>query len=264
MNQELLQSLRALRLSGLARSLQLRLQEAATNQLSHLEFLELIVQDERHLRQDRLLARRLKAACFREAKSLGSFDFSFNPSIPRALVYELATGRFIRQAQDLLLVGPPGVGKSHLAQALGAEAVKLGHTVYYRSIFDLVGDLKEQQALADSRQYLERYLKPELLIIDDMGIKQLPPATGEHLFEIVLRRYEKRSTLMTSNRPIEEWGKLLGDVPAATAILDRFLHHATILNISGQSYRLGSAARRLGLDAGAAGGATGRGATAAK
>jgi DNA replication protein DnaC len=243
MNEALLKSLRQLRLSGLARSLELRLQEATANRLSHLEFLELVVQDELHVRADRLLARRLKAACFRDTKTLEDFDFSFNPSVNRKLLYELATGRFIRQAQDLLLVGPPGVGKSHLAQAIGYEAVKMNLLVFYRSVFDVVGDLKQEEALAGTRKHLSRYLKPDLLIIDDMGIKRLPPQAGEYLFEIVMRRYENRSTLMTSNRPIEEWGKLLGDVPAATAILDRFLHHATILNITGKSYRLGSASR---------------------
>ncbi len=243
MNDDLLKTLRQLRLSGLARSLELRLQEAAANRLSHLEFLELILQDERHVRGDRLLVRRLKLAAFRETKTLDSFDFSFNPSINRKQFYELATCRFLRQAQDLLLVGPPGVGKSHLAQALGYEAVKAGHLVFYRSVFDVVGDLKQEEALAGTRKHLSRYLKPELLIIDDMGIKRLPPAAGEYLFEIIMRRYENRSTLMTSNRPIEEWGKLLGDVPAATAILDRFLHHAQIINITGKSYRLNAAAR---------------------
>jgi len=263
MNQELLKTFRTLRLSGLARSLEVRLQEAAANQLSHLEFLELIVQDELHVRQDRLLARRTKAAGFRDRKTLDGFDFSYNPSVPRKQVYELATCRFIRQAQDLLLVGPPGVGKSHLAQAIGHEAVKMGLVVFYRSVFDVVGDLKQEEALAGTRKHLSRYLKPDLLIIDDMGIKRLPPQAGEYLFEIIMRRYENRSTLMTSNRPIEEWGKLLGDVPAATAILDRFLHHATILNITGKSYRLGNAVRGKENGPDDPGEAT-RGATAAK
>jgi len=142
------------------------------------------------------------------------------------------------------VTGAPGVGKSHLAQALGHQAIKLGHTVRYASIFDLVRDFLEDEALGGADDLLARYLKPDLLIIDDMGLKQLPKHSGEYLFEIILRRYENRSTIMTSNRPLEDWGKLIGDVPAATAILDRFLHHAEIIEIAGRSYRLKDKARQ--------------------
>jgi DNA replication protein DnaC len=144
----------------------------------------------------------------------------------------------VRQAHDVLLVGPPGVGKSHLAQALGYQLIRQGFTVLYQSIFDLVRDFLQDEALVQTDRVLLKYLKPDLLIIDDMGLKQLPKRSGEYLFEVILRRYEVRSTLMTSNRPLEDWGKLVGDVPAATAILDRFLHHAEIITITGRSYRL--------------------------
>jgi DNA replication protein DnaC len=135
-------------------------------------------------------------------------------------------------------VGPPGTGKSFLAQALGYQAIKQGFVVLYRSIFDVVRDFLHDEALEGQERILPKYLKPDLLIVDDMGMKNLPKRSGEMLFEIIMRRYETRSTIMTSNRPLEDWGKLIGDVPSATAILDRFLHHAVIVAITGRSYRL--------------------------
>jgi DNA replication protein DnaC len=238
MNQTLTTTLRQLRLSGLSQTLEVRLQEAASNRLSHGEFLELILQDELNIRNQRMMERRNKAADFRDNRTLEDFDFTFNPAIKRKQIYDLAAGQFIREYRDVLLIGPPGVGKSHLVQAIGHHLIRMGFTVLYRSIFDLVRDLMEDQALSDNNRALSRFLKPDLLIVDDMGLKELPRKSGEYLFEIIMRRYEKRSTMMTSNRPIEEWGKLIGDVPSATAILDRFLHHAEIINITGKSYRL--------------------------
>lgn len=238
MNPSIQTALRQLRLSGMAQSLDVRLQEAAGNSLTHAEFLELIVQDELLVRKDRQMERHVKAAQFREIKTLEDFDWQFNPSIKKSLVCDLATGRFIREGRDCLWLGPPGTGKSHLCQAIGYAAIKMGFAVLYRSIFDVVRDFLEDEAFAGQDRVLPRYLKPDLLIIDDMGVKQLPKHAGECLFEIVMRRYETKSTMMTSNRPLQDWGKLLGDVPAATAILDRFLHHAEIITITGRSYRL--------------------------
>ena len=238
MHDTLQKALKKLRLSGLAQTLDVRLQEAAGNGLNHAEFLELILQDELAVRGDRLLARRVRAADFREPKTLEDFDFSFNTSIKRKQIYDLATCRFIREARPILWLGPPGTGKSHLCQAIGYQAIKAGFTVLYRSIFDVVRDFLHDEALGGEEKVLAKYLKPDLLIVDDMGMKQLPKRSGEYLFEIIMRRYEIRSTMMTSNRPLEDWGKLIGDVPSATAILDRFLHHAEVITITGKSYRL--------------------------
>jgi len=248
MNDRLRNALKKLRLSGLSQSLEVRLHEAASHNLNHLEFLELILQDELLVRSERLLHRRVQAASFRELRTLDQFDWSFNPGIKKKQVFDLATAQFIREARDVLWLGPPGLGKSHLVQAIGYQALKAGFVVLYRSIFDVVRDFLHDDALGQDDKMLARYLKPDLLIIDDMGMKQLPKRSGEYLFEIIMRRYEKRSTMMTSNRPLEDWGKLIGDVPAATAILDRFLHHAEIIEITGKSYRLRNQARQQELE----------------
>jgi len=238
MNAHLREQIKLLRLSGLLGTLEVRMQEARSSKLSYDEFLELILQDELVVREDRLIARRTKAACFRDEKHLDDFDFEFNTSVRRKQVFDLAAGDFVRKHRDAILLGPPGTGKSHLVQSIGRQLIRSGFTVYYRSIFDCVRDFLHDEAFDGHDRILARYLKPDLLILDDMGMKQLPKKSGEFLFEIIMRRHELRSTMMTSNRPLEDWGKLIGDVPAATAILDRFLQDAELIQITGRSYRL--------------------------
>jgi DNA replication protein DnaC len=239
MNAKLAEQLKKLRLSGITQTLDVRLQEATANRLDHAEFLELTLADELAVRQERLIARGLKAAGFREQKTLEDFQWDFNRTIKKKQVYDLAAGGFVRQSRDVLLAGPPGVGKSHLVQAIGRQLIHVGFTVLYRSIFDAVRDFLHDEAFEGHDRIMTRYLKPDLLILDDMGLKQLPKKSGEYLFEIIMRRHQLRSTMMTSNRPLEDWGKLMNDVPAATAILDRLLANAEIIQITGKSYRLG-------------------------
>jgi DNA replication protein DnaC len=238
MNVKLTEMLKQLRLSGLAASLEVRLQEATANQLNHAEFLELVLQDELAVRYERMVERRTRAACFREQRTLEDFDWQFNRSVKRKQVFDLAAGEFVRRHRDVLLLGPPGVGKSHIAQSIGHQLIKAGYLVLYRSIFDAVRDLLHDEAFEGHDKVMAKYLKPDLLILDDMGMKSLPKRSGEYLFEVIMRRHEVKSTMMTSNRPLEDWGKLIGDVPAATAILDRFLQEAELIEITGRSYRL--------------------------
>ena len=238
MKATLIDALKQLRLSGLIESLEVRIHEAKSGRLDYDEFLELILQDELAIRQDRQIARRTKAACFRDQKSLEDFDWDFNHSIKRKQIHDLAAGKFLREGRGVLICGPPGTGKSHLVQSIGHHLIRSGHTVLYRSIFDTVRDFLHDEAFDGHEKVLARYLKPDVLIIDDMGMKSLPKRSGEYLFEIIMRRHEVCSTIMTSNRPIEDWGKLIGDVPSATAILDRFLQDAEIITITGKSYRL--------------------------
>ncbi|HWT81259.1 MAG TPA: IS21-like element helper ATPase IstB [Candidatus Methylomirabilis sp.] len=239
MNAKLVESLKKLRLSGIIQTLAVRLQEAAANRLDHAEFLELVLADELAVRQERLIGRGLKAAAFRDQKTLEDFQWDFNRAIKKKQIFDLAAGGFVRQRRDVLLIGPPGVGKSHLVQGIGRQLIHAGFTVFYRSIFDAVRDFLHDEAFEGHDRIMAKYLKPDLLILDDMGLKQLPKKSGEYLFEIIMRRHQLRATMMTSNRPLEDWGKLIGDVPAATAILDRLLANAEIVEITGKSYRLG-------------------------
>ena len=179
MTHNLKEAARQLRLSGLAASLEVRLQEAASHQLSHAQCLELLLQDELHVRAQRLLERRKKVAGFRDPKTLEDFDWSFNASIKRSQIFDLATGQFIRQHRDVLLLGPPGVGKSFLAQALGHAAIRAGFVVLYCSVFDLVREMQADHSPAEAQRTLTRYLKPDLLCIDDFGMKHFAPKSAE-------------------------------------------------------------------------------------
>lgn len=231
--EELFYKLKSVRLSGMTHKLTIRLQEAEANELSYLDFLNNLVEDELQIRQDRLLARRLKQAKFPFMKTVADFDFSFNPSINKQQIKKLATAAFIANSENILMIGPPGVGKTHLAVAFGMEAIQKGFTVLYRSTFDIATEISQFQ-----NQLIETFLKPQLLVIDELGMKNLSPVANEILLEIIHRRYQKASTIIATNRPIEDWGKIFGDNATASAILDRFLENIHFMKITGKSYRL--------------------------
>jgi DNA replication protein DnaC len=240
---ELDHALRKLRLSGMADTLEPRLRQAQTEKMLPLDIVSALVSDELVRRQDRLFERRTKRARFRDPdRSLASFDFDFNKKMNRALVYELATARFVGQREDALFLGPPGTGKSHLAQAIGRAAIQQGYRVVYREAHALIEEIADATINGTRKEHLADLTSVPLLIVDDLGMRKLPHTAAEDLLELVMRRYERSSTLLTSNRPVDDWGKLLGDTAAVTALLDRLLHHAHVLKCGPRSWRTKSQA----------------------
>ncbi len=240
---ELQTSLRQLRLGGMAAVLETRLRQAQAEPMAPIDLLATLVSDELTRRSDRLLDRRRKLAAFRDPnKTLDNFDFTFNPKLNRSLVFDLATGAFIDRREDALFLGPGGTGKSHLAQAIGQAAILQGYKVLYRETHILLEEVAEATIDGSRKQYMESIASVALLIIDDFGMRKLPQTAAEDLLEIVMRRYERASTLLTSNRPVDDWGKLLADVAAVGAMLDRLLHHGHVLKCGPRSWRTKTAA----------------------
>lgn len=235
---ELDSALRKLRLSGMAATLEPRLRQAQSERQTPIDLVSALVNDELVRRQDRLITRRVQHARFRDPeRTLDSFDFDFNKKMNRALIHELATARFVAQREDALLLGPPGTGKSHLAQAIGHAAILQGYRVIYRETHVLLEELADATLDGTRKTYLTELTAIPLLVIDDLGMRKLPHTAAEDLLEIIMRRYERASTVLTSNRPVDDWGKLLGDTAAVTALLDRLLHHAHVLKCGPRSWR---------------------------
>jgi DNA replication protein DnaC len=243
---DLIPLLKKLRLSGVLQSLELRTKQAVDDDLSHGEFLFRLLSDEVERRDSKQLEVRLRRAAFDSARSLEDFDFHFNPKIPKAKIIDLATCAFVERKENVLLVGRAGVGKSHVAQALGQRACRAGYDVIYVSAHEMLTQLRSARADATHDRKMLRFTTPQLLLVDDIGLRPLVGDEPIDLYEVIRQRYERGSTIFTSNRALEEWPPLFGDMLLASAALDRLLHHAHVIEMDGDTFRNPPASKRKG------------------
>ena len=242
---ELEKALRSLRLSGMVATLQARALQVGSHEMDFIEAFSWMVQDELDRRRSRLLDRRFTYSGLPERKTLEDIDWSYNPKLPKRAILELATLAFIDAKENVLLIGRPGTGKSHAAKAIALSAVQRGYKVLYREAHTLLEEIHLARELGEIKKYRAQLQAAEVLIIDDLFLRRLLPSAGEELADVLMSRYEKLSTIVTSNRPIEDWASLLGDVVVVTPLLDRLMHHGHLLKFEGKSWRLKESAARL-------------------
>lgn len=238
MNDALSEKLRRLHFSGIIKTADMRIEQSIREKLSYQEFLEILINDELMNRTTNGNRKRMQQAKFPQHKTMEEFNFNYQPSINRQTIYHLGACEFIRKKENIALIGPPGTGKTHLAIALGVKAVVQGYSVLFVTLNDMLEDLYMSRADNSLIQRLKKYTQCDLLIIDELGLRKLNQTSVDDFYEVIAKRYEQRSTVITSNKTFEEWGKILFDPVLATAILDRFVHHCNFIVINGESYRM--------------------------
>jgi DNA replication protein DnaC len=238
MNDSLMKKIKGLNLAGIYKTAGARIDQAGRESLSHLEFLEVLVNDE-YLSRSRNRRERLMAnARFPQHRTLEEFNFSYQPGLNRNQIYGLATCEFIRKKENVAFIGGPGVGKSHISIAIGVNAIGQGYSALFTSLSDMLEDLYMSRADNSFRQKLKKYIVPDLLVVDELGLKKLNQTSVDDFYEVVSKRYEASSTIVTTNKPFDEWGRIFYDPLLASAILDRFVHHCNFVVIDGPSYRM--------------------------
>ena len=228
---------RKFNLAGVRKTLEVRLQQAQENNISYSEFLLLLLEDEKQNRDDNRKHRMYKEAHFPYEKYLDEFDFAFQPKLKKGDILELSTGKYIERAENVIFIGQPGTGKTHLSIALGIKALSQGYKVMFTSVWEMINTLHQSRADNTYHKKIEWYLKPDLLILDELGYKSMGSSTVEDFFEIVSKRYEKKSLIITSNRDFPDWDSIFVDKTLTGAIIDRLIHHCHTYTITGDSYR---------------------------
>lgn len=237
MNQSIA-ALRKFNLAGMAKTLELRLNQAKEDNLSCSEFLSLLLEDEKTNREDNRKKRLYQKAKLPCQKYLEEFDFSFQPSLKKGVILELANCSFIPKAENIIFIGQPGTGKTHLSIALGLKALGYGYTVLFTTVWEMITSLQASRADYSYKRRIDYYLKPDLLILDELGYRSLGETTVEDFFEVVSRRYERKPIIITSNREFPSWDKIFIDKTLTGAIVDRLIHHCHSFIIKGESYRM--------------------------